>query len=359
MRAFVSEGFREYAGDRVVNGLHLRVSPKEIQDALRRYCPPWQLVSDGIPLDWLVHSFFGLSSTGRVLGDKTGVRTLEYDDKRPLKVEAIIDIDPRSWSEDLTEPRQTDFGTVRLRRASPATSHLGTGDVIFDRGKGRDKHGTVAGIFRSGAGADYALTCGHVAKANASVSSWDRRPWYRPWAKESLVGKVAYASLPPVHTGTRWHETAVDAALIPLQQVSTGMSRHSPAAPRAVAAMIQEEPVHFHSGSRHVSVRARVAGVTIWKAIDLYGKDQMYDLGDVLMLGHPHHMYGASTVSRPGDSGAAVQGGWPSANTRPPADWYAMIIGSDQSGAYATYAESVWRWAGHQIDDGELDFYYN
>lgn len=357
LSAFVQEGFREHAGDRVVNGLHLRLSSTELQEAARCYNPPWQLVAEGTPLDWLSHDCLGLRSTGNVLGDKSGVQTWEYEEERPLRVEAIIDIDPRSWSEELSEPREAEFGTVRLRRASPATSHLGSGDVIFDKAKGRKRHGTIAGIFRSGTGAGYALTCGHVAKADASIASWNRRPWYRPWGEESLIGQVAFASLPPAYTGARWPETAVDAALIRLQ-ASARLSGHPPASPRAIAAMIQEEPVHFHSGSRRSSVRARIAGVTIWKAVDLYGKDQMYDLGDVLMLGHPHHMYGASSVSRPGDSGAAVQGGWPSTNLTHPSDWYAMIVGSDQSGAYATYAESICKWAAGRIDDGDLDFFY-
>ena len=122
--------------------------------------------------------------------------------------------------------------------------------------------------------------------------------------------------------------------------------------------MIQQEPVHFRSGVRDRHIWARIAGVTIWKAIDIHRDSRMHDLGDMMMLGHPQHIYAASPVSRPGESGSAVRGGWPSPSDKSLPRWYGMIVGSDQSAAYATYAETLWDWATEQIDDGDLDFFY-
>ncbi len=357
LRGFIEDGLFNYAGDRAVNGFHLRISDDEMRSC--GLLQPWRLVAEGVPPDWLAYQLFNLRVTGRVLEGKSGLRTFEYEEERPLKVEAIIDIDPTSWSEGLTEPRGTDFGTVVFRRSPPATAHLGSGEVIFDADRGRRAHGTLAGMFRSRSGISYALTCGHVARADATVILGRKRPWFMPWRGKEAVGKVCHTALPPAYTGARSGSAMIDAALARLEVGRVG--RPGPvrtAALKAISGMIQEEPVHFHSSVRGRAVRARIAGVTIWKAMDLYRDNRLYDLGDVVMLGHPDHIYAASTVSRPGDSGAAVQQGWPSASTSLTPDWYGMVLGSDQAGAYATYAETLGAWATREIDDGDLDFVY-
>jgi hypothetical protein len=93
-------------------------------------------------------------------------------------------------------------------------------------------------------------------------------------------------------------------------------------------------------------IPARILAVTVRKSIDLTKSGTLHSVGDVLMLGHRHPQYVVQFVSRPGDSGAAVRQDFSSVGPFTELNqWYGMILGSDESGAFATHAEFLWAWA--------------
>lgn len=355
IRGFSREGYREYIGDRGLTGIHLRVAQDHVYRAWR-FQPPWLAISQGLPPEWTLP---GVARTARGVGGEGVPRTFEYENQDRLKLEVILDVDPTSWSDELIESRPTDFGIVTFRRAGPAVGHLNSGDLIFDCNRGRKAHGTLAGIFRGRRG-NYGLTCGHVAGLDAEIACALNNAWLPRWAKRhQWVGRVRHNSSPPVYSGSRSLDPRLDAALVHVESSAASIAASPAASPKPIAAMVQEEPVHFGSSTRKGNVCVRVAAVTIWKAMDLYRDGTLRDVSDVLMLGHAGYQYVRSSVSRPGDSGAAVRGGWPSAGSPHESrgqDWYGMLLGGDQCGAYASYAELLWHWAVGETSEQELDF---
>jgi hypothetical protein len=353
----IAEDAGSYANGRRVTGLHVRFVDEEVKRVHwdLRYRPFGEWGAGLPPL--LLEELFGLRRLGRAAGDKDGAPINEYEETRHVEVEAIVDIDPESWSEELREPRPMEFGRIVFRRAAAAQAHLSP-DSLYDveRGPGRD--GTLTGFFRSRAQPmeDFALTCGHVAGPGAKVAIGRRRSPFWVARPGPVAGRVWHSSSPAPYTASPqpWQP---DAALI---QVGRAVRRWTDAAAgveaRPVAALIQEEPVHFWSPRRKAMIRARISGVTVWKAMDLHREGRLLDVGDVLMLGSAHYRYFASTLSQPGDSGAAVRGA--SAAPGGPADWYGMILGSDQESAYANYAELLWGWAANRLSDPDLAFCY-
>lgn len=117
--------------------------------------------------------------------------------------------------------------------------------------------------------------------------------------------------------------------------------------------------MRFRGGGRAGETLARVSAVTVRKSIDLRSDGRLRSVGDVLMLGHRHPMYFVQNVSRPGDSGAAVRQDFASVGYFSEQNsWYGMILGSDEGGAYANYAEHLFAWAAQETGDAQLEFFY-
>jgi hypothetical protein len=124
--------------------------------------------------------------------------------------------------------------------------------------------------------------------------------------------------------------------------------------------MVQEENVSFRGAARGVETLTRVAAVTVWKKMDLLRNGNLYTVGDVLMLAHPRPMYFNARVTRPGDSGAAVRAIQPIQRVQSDIrEWFGMILGSDECGGYASYAEHVLAWARLRVDDNDADLWFN
>ncbi|SFN94934.1 hypothetical protein SAMN05216573_1314 [Bradyrhizobium sp. Rc3b] len=68
-------------------------------------------------------------------------------------------------------------------------------------------------------------------------------------------------------------------------------------------------------------------------------------------------MYILLPISRPGDSGAALRQGVSFAGSVTKENqWYGMIVGGDETSAYATHAESLWTWAAEATNNHNLEF---
>jgi hypothetical protein len=154
-------------------------------------------------------------------------------------------------------------------------------------------------------------------------------------------------------------KTHVDAALIECGLTGSPSTPkvESEASIEPIATVLQLEPVVFRGSGRAAETPARVSAVTIRKSIDLFKAGQLREVGDVLMLAHRQPMYTAGRISRPGDSGAAVRQGFSSVGPFMKLnEWHGMIIGGDDTGAFATHAEHLCSWAAQVTGDPNIKF---
>lgn len=375
LRGFFDGGLYNYVEPTSTTGQHLRFAPDDLAQRLG-----WRGHEIVHHLYWDPHSkdliferlTYDMGLAGRPdslitppfeIGGRPA--TFVYRERSPPRVEIIIDIDPDHWNERYSEPGTYEDVRIIYRRAGPAKATFESGDKLLDEQRRQAGHGTLCGVFCSANGPRFALTCGHVA-ANASrlVVEQPRRIWkLQLWSSFTSLGAIRHVTIPALVAGPPGPaRTQLDAALVEvgsdvLPSVPPKETRLATIKP--ISTILQEEPVRFRGAGRAQYTPARVAAITIRKSMDLLKTGMLHDVGDVLMLGHRHPMYFVQRVSRPGDSGAAIRQDFSSVGPFAELNqWHGMILGSDEAGAYATYAEHLWAWAAQQISDPEVEFVF-
>jgi hypothetical protein len=362
LRPFFEKGIADVIARELTTGYHVRFSDQQIEK-WSSHSEWWRLISttaSHFPPGYLRREF-GIFRIGRsnAAGAAAGSKiplTCDYGQDSPVEVEVVIDVDPDRWEDRFSEPRFVEGIPIRMRPSPPALGRLASGDKVFDVAKGTERHGTLCGLVRSGQlGEVYALTCGHVARAQSVVHVTEpRRMWRIPLGQtRRVVGRTRFYCEPPKYAGHSLVPCSIDAALIPLANARpASLTRHG--AVKAITAMRQEDSVCFMSSTRRAYIRTKIDAVTVRKAIDLHQNGELYDMGDVLMLSNHEYRYVPSSPVRDGDSGAAVQ----LCHDEADSPWYGMIVGSGPTSAYATYSEFLMGWAAEATGGNDLGFYY-
>jgi hypothetical protein len=373
LRNFFETAVYEIASPQITTGHHLRYAENSEDNRFDyRFRHIEQIYWERAPIDVVFHEILNRSGIRR-LGDPPIIYhldennvpppTFDYKEIDPLPVEIVIDIHPDHWNERYLERRSYEDYPVIFRRAPPAIATFASGDKIVSRKKGHPGWGTLCGVLRSHE-YDFALTCGHVvAETEDIVLERPQRIWKLPlWSKYTRCGEIRWLSLPHVPSGPSAVRHYIDAALIQMSSSGEGRPRATLdklASVKPITTILQEEPVRFRGAGRAGETHARVSAVTVRKSIDLQRTGRLVDVGDVLMLGHAQKMYFAHTVSKPGDSGAAVRADFSEVGPfRARNDWHGMVLGSDDAAAYCTYAEYLWKWAVDKINDQDAEFLY-
>lgn len=375
LRDFFEKGVYEYVDPIATTGQHLRFSSEFLERRLGSRTQ--EIIHD---LYWNAHSQEAVfERLRRDLGltiDADSIvapaveiggppATFAYREMVPPELEVIIDVDPKHWAPRYSERRLFEETPVIYRRAGPARGRLSTGDKVFDLRAGRSLYGTLCGAFWTPRDGRLALTCGHVASPGSRVMVEQRRRlWKLPvgWRQRTLGATRYHAMVDRAGAMDNATRTQLDAALVAVDSHAAPPITAkvvTQATVKPISTILQEEPVRFRGGGRAAETLARVSAVTVRKSIDLFKDGQLHELGDVLMLGHRHPMYIAQRVSRPGDSGAAVRQDCSSVGPFAELNqWLGMILGSDEGGAFASYAEHLWAWAAHETGDPDIEFHF-
>jgi hypothetical protein len=374
LRGFFTDGFYNYVEPLVSTGQHLRFAPDYIEERLG-----WRGQTIVRDLHWDPHArdliFEELKQKIGLLAHANGLNkpqfklgeappTVVYLEIRPPRLEIIIDIHPDHWSERYSEGSTYEDIPIIYRRSGPAKSSFKTGDKVLDVARTNAGHGTLCGIFCSPQGAEFALTCGHGISPRSRVSiAQPRRMWKLPlWSHVAILGETRHHTMCRLADRLGSVQTHLDAALIEFRQPWTTSKSPKPlrqASVKPLSSVLQEEPVAFRGADRRMDTLARVSAVTVRKSIDLLKNGELHAVGDVLMLGHRQPMYIVQPVSRPGDSGAAVRQGFSfDGSVTNENQWYGMILGGDETSAYASHAEAIWAWATQATGDPDLDFVF-
>lgn len=373
-QGFFEEGLYNYVDPEQTTGQHLRFDPDWIDSH-------WGFFGHD-----LIERFYNGSHSpdlvmGRVL-DRIGLTrypdpsiqqeivlgerppTHKYQDEGFPRLEIVIDIDPKHWSQRYVESRSYEDTPIIYRRSAPARANFGAGDRLVDKFQKRGGFGTLCGVFETEEGLMFGLTCGHVTRNRGEVLiEHSRRIWNFEFGyRYRSFGRTRHHTTcgPEIKIGRV--TTQLDAALVACKKRiersrSETISRQAFLKP--ISSVLQEEPVQFHGASRRRAIPARVSAVTVRKSIDLFNDGGLYSVGDVLMLGHRERMYVSQPVSRPGDSGSAVRFGL--SQTGPSEfinQWYGMILGGDEHSAYASHAECIWSWVSNCLGTRNLDFHF-
>jgi hypothetical protein len=294
---FFEKGWRHYVDrysndvdpSQVCTGLHLRFRMSQWQEWIYEGPLRWtgryslgdlggrdrEYVLDELRY-WLGFSM-GVGRTGRTGGGYVP-RTFSYtpsEGSSPLKIEILVDIDPRHWNPAFDEGAASEAASyegvpVVYRRCGPALAtahadyahaenthavnthtgharagHTQSGDRIYDASLGQDQFGTICGFFTLRQGL-FALTCGHVAQPGSQILLEGRQRLLRVFSRSRpvMLGTTCYANLPASasHVGSRQtsgqqllvgvHETvsvtthngvAVDASLIDTSRVDAAL----------------------------------------------------------------------------------------------------------------------------------------
>jgi hypothetical protein len=376
LRGFFEESLLDYVKPSVTTGQHLRFNPEYLQNRFgigKRdifHNLYWNSHSEGLIFDELKERMGLEGGSDNLIAPqyKIGERpsTFRYKElNRFPELQIIIDIDPIHWTEYSNSERQFNGVPVIYRRAGPAKANLRSGDRLFKRNEGRSGYGTLCGVFTDHKNLAFALTCGHVADIGAHMLVEQRHKiWKLPaWSSFTTLGNTRYlASNLTIPNNVQTYsnvQTHLDAALIEMDFHKLNFEQQYQASLKPISTLLQEEPVRFRGAGRYLDSLARVSAITVRKSIDLFKNGQLHQVGDVLMLGHRHPMYFVQRVSRPGDSGAAVRQDFSSFGQFTQLNqWHGMILGSDEGGAYASYAEHLWAWATQVTGDTDIDFFF-
>ena len=291
----------------------------------------------------------------------TGVppQTFVYKERMVPELEILIDIDPKHWGVRYEESRSYEGTKVTFRPAGAAIGNARSGDRVFDQTRARAGGGSLCGFFRGANATSWALTCAHVVGAGATLMIDEpRKLWGKiPFGSQCRhLGKVSHREMSGPVRVVGGVQTRLDAALIATDEPQREIEVVRRAFLRPISTIFQGDPVQFRGAHSSISL-ARVAAVTVRKSIDLLKDGTLHDVWDVMMLGHRFPMYTARRVSRAGDSGAAVRQGF--ADQGPFLllnQWHGMIIGGDDTGAFATHAEHLFAWASQATGDPSLEF---
>jgi hypothetical protein len=371
---FFAGGLENYVDPSATTGQHLRFSLGDLDQRLRWHGHEtiqslyWDPHSRDLTLERLKY-VMGLSGGSDVLAQPElsidgAPATFSYKELDRPKLEIIIDVDPKRWSGRYLESQTYEDTPIVYRRAGPASGSALSGDKLVDGLRPQSQFGTICGFFATDNRASYALTCGHVVGAESKVlAAQPRLLWrFNVGTRLAEFGETRHHASCPPQRGFASHRMALDAALVSVDPslMRGGLrSAASRATVKPISRILQEEPVRFRGASRPAHQLARVTAVTVRKSIDLHRDGTLYDVGDVLMLGHRHPMYIVTPVSRGGDSGAAVRQDFSSVGPFEQLnEWHGMILGSDETSAYATHAEHLWAWAAQQIGDSGIEFLY-
>lgn len=373
LRDFFERDLFDYVEPEATTGQHLRFAPEYIEKRLG-----WRGQTIVRDLHWDPHARDVIFEE---LKEKIGVATVAdgliglhfrvgerppthlYVELRAPDLEIIVDIDPRHWSEKHQNRRAYHETPVVYRRSGPATGGIQSGARIQAASQTQNMYGTLCGVFSASGGSAFALTCGHVVAPTSEVM--EERP-FRIWKLRlgsyfAYLGKTSHHSMCELEKARETLETRLDAALIKLEAPATRKQACGkalrPAAIKPISSLVQEEPVAFRGAGRPADTLARILAVTVRKSIDLFDDGKLSSLTDALMLGHRQPMYILQPVNRPGDSGAALRQGVSFAGSVTNENqWYGMIVGGDETSAYATHAESLWAWAAEVTSSNDLEF---
>lgn len=373
LRDFFERDLFHYVEPEATTGQHLRFAPEYIEKRLG-----WRGQTIVRDLHWDPHA---RDLIFEELKEKVGVATVAdgltglhfrvgerppthlYVELRAPDLEIIVDIHPCHWSEKYQNRRSYHQIPVVYRRSGPATGAIQSGARIQAASRTQYMYGTLCGVFAASGGPAFALTCGHVVAPTSEVM--EERP-FRIWKLRlgsyfAYLGKTSHHSMLELETARETVETGLDAALIELEAPATrkqGCGKALlPAAIKPISSLVQEEPVAFRGAGRPADTLARILAVTVRKSIDLFDDGKLSSLTDALLLGHRQPMYTLQPVSRPGDSGAALRQGVSFAGfVTKENQWYGMIVGGDETSAYATHAESLWAWAAEVTSSNGLEF---
>lgn len=105
--------------------------------------------------------------------------THKYNDDGFPRLEVIIDIDPKHWSERYSEPRSYADTPILYRRSAPARANFSAGDRLVDKFQKRGGYGTLCGMFQTDDGRAFGLTCGHVTRNRGEVLVEHPRRFWR------------------------------------------------------------------------------------------------------------------------------------------------------------------------------------
>jgi hypothetical protein len=370
LRSFFSGGLVNYVDLEHTTGQHLRYSPKKMDELWGSYFPYWRwgnhherVVDEVRKIQGLYGGKDDMSLQSFEVGAVPPVQ--DYEASRPQYLEIIIDIDPQHWSERYTEQPAYEGVPIIYRKAGIATAYLASGDRLYDSARLREP-GTLCGVFRKSTGEEFGLTCGHVAVERSTVLAeqvyslwgipvWRRRAYLGETAHQTLLGPLVGGAV----RNQREIRTRLDAALVRIErQRFDPMRTLKPAPFQPISTLLQEWPVAFRGSGRLTQTPGRIAAVTIIKSMKVPNDPTLHEIGDVLMIGHRQRMYTARWVGGPGDSGAAVQHGILPDGDHDDSRWHGMIIGGDDTGAFATYSEYLWGWASQMLRDPQLEFLY-
>lgn len=374
LRNFFEEGFNEYVDHNQSTGQHLRFAPDWIDSHWGFYGHEiiedfydFRHSRDRVMARILSELGFtrspGVSTHSKIaLGEKPPA--YQYKDGAFPKLEIIIDIHPKHWSEQYSDTSSYEGTRILYRRSAPARANFRAGDRLVDKFQKRGGYGTLCGLIQTDDERTFGLTCGHVTRDRGEVLvEHPRRFWrFELGSTFSSFGSTRHYTMCGPETKIGGFTTQLDAALIACdRRIERSQSEAviGQAFLKPISSVFQEEPVHFRGANRRRATPARISAVTVRKSIDLFNDGNLHSVGDVLMLGHRERMYIVQPVSRPGDSGAAVRFGL---SENGPFElinqWYGMVLGGDEHSAYASHAECIWAWVADTLSTRNLDFYF-
>ncbi|KRR15009.1 hypothetical protein [Bradyrhizobium retamae] len=373
LRDFFERDLFEYVEPEATTGQHLRFAPEYIEKRLG-----WRGQTIVRDLHWDPHARDMISEE---LKEKIGVATVAdgltrdcfrvgerppthlYVELRAPHLEIVVDIDPHHWSEKYLKRSSYHETPIIYRRSGPAIGTIKSGAIIQETSRTQNAQGTLCGVFYDNPGPTFALTCGHVVGPSSEVTvERALQIWKLPLGSHfAYLGKTIHHSMYEPGGAREIIKTRLDAALVKVKAPATLSQVRGkavrPAAIKPISSVLQEEPVAFRGAGRPTDTLARISAVTIRKSIDASNDGRISSLADALMLGHRQPMYISQPISRSGDSGAALRQGFSFAGSVTKQNqWYGMIVGGDETSAYATHAESLWAWAAEATSNHNLEF---
>lgn len=256
-------------------------------------------------------------------------------DAHPVTVIVILrdPYDPKRFPD---VPRSIDKHPIIYEHRPEAVGYLLTpGDFLACAGEG-----TLGGFLWNTNDSTYqAMSCAHVLGA-AVARAYSPEPGI--FTSKSEIGSVTFWDMPSASTGKcnrkiQPYAPVVDLALVTVDSATAtsisvpGLGRVT--ADTAIANMDQDDPVDF-VGYKSGHVKAKTAEFNIWKELKINGVATCYS--DLFVIDHVNYPYIATSLAKPGDSGA-----WIASTSGAAVWWDGMLIGGDGIRAYCCFAENI------------------